>query len=262
MRRSVIAALLALVVAPVSVQAQVPGQDLATRRPWPRVSVTPFMGFRLGFDREIEQVIVTDGVFDGGEAFLISQNLVDEEAVTVPGIEVDLRVAGPISLVGSVVYDPGGRGILRVLTEQTSQVLAVESPESLLGKVGVGIWLREPNSELRIRYPNAQIFVGAAVRDANGLDFPPAGSPTGDDDISEDARSWGVNFGFKGETPIWRDRLVFQFGMEDYWTFWDDLVAERHIERVLTDAGETVRVDVESQSTHLFMLRAGVSLQF
>lgn len=261
MRRSFIVPLVALLALPAGTQAQQgprPGQQVGQHRPWPRVSITPFMGFRVGFDREIEEIVVTDSEFET-QAIVISESLVDEEGTTVPGLEVDFRVAGPISVVGSVVYDPGGTGILRVLTEEVSQILSVESPESLLGKVGVGIWLRESEPDLRLSRPNAQIFFGVAVREMDGLDTPGVDVADG---LDESSTSWGANFGFKGETPIWRDRLVFQFGVEDYWTFWDDELAERHIESTRGEFGDFVRASVESTSSHLFLIRAGVSLQF
>lgn len=241
--------LLALLFVPTGANAQ---QMATTTFGWPRLSVTPFIGFRVGYDRDHDEIVRGEG----GEVLVASRTESEVEGAPVFGVEIDGRVAGPLSIQAAIGFDPASDATVSSHATNGLQVYRAETASSWFGKAGVGIWLREPDPDSRLHRPTANIFAGVAARRIEPNDFANI-----EGDFEDPYTTWGANLGFKGETPIW-NRLVFQFAAEDYWTFWNDEKIARATEAVFLAEGTPVSVEVSQDASHLVVLRAGLSIRF
>lgn len=249
MRRSTtFLALLSVVCMPAAAEAQRVAKEFG----WPHFSVTPFVGFRVGYDHEYDEIVRSSD----GEVLVAARHEAEVEGGPVVGFEADARIAGPLSVQAAIGYDPAADARVASYSADGVQFGGIESPAGWFGKLGMGLWLTESFPDRRLHRPIANAFAGVAARRVSGTDYD------GVDGSFEDSYLvWGANFGFKGETPI-RDRLVFQFAAEDYWTFWNDQRVIDTTEALYRSTGTEVRANVSQDASHLVVLRAGVSFRF
>lgn len=249
MRRSVLAlaGLLALPAAAAAQDPLPPGQ-----LPGARFAVTPFIGLRVPYA--------------AGDAYLFTpengQFIIDEQRGGGPvvGAEVEARLRGPVSLLGSVGYTDAGSTDITLISGEDGTRLPYRSdnPSMWIGKLAVAYRLPEPRPDNRRFRPAGYVMAGPALVRTDRRDDDFLGG-----DLSGASNHWGVNLGVHTATQLGSPRLALHFGIEDYVTFWDtDRLAAEEAAAYGVLFGEGTLVDMDYSSSNLVMLRAGVSFRF
>lgn len=244
-RAFVLAGLLALPVSAAAQEDVVPPGQTGRQLPRSTFALTPFVGVRVPFSTGDEFL------FRQGET--VSQIRVTQEhgGSFGAGLEGEYRFFGPWSLVGSVMYTPGGNDVARVREEGVEdESLSRDGPDVLLSKLGVSFRLPEPNPDQRRFHPAGFIVVAPALVRLS----PEGGNAT---------NHWGVNVGLQATAPVGRSRrLAFQLGIDDYVTFWDtDALAESDEAAWSAYYEEPVRIDYDYSASNLLVIRLGASFR-
>lgn len=249
MRFSVLA-LAGLLALPAAAAAQEPvpyGQ-----LPSARFAVTPFVGLRVPYSSGSAYLFTPDG----------GQMVIDEERGGGPvvGAEVEARVRGPVSLLGSVGFsDAGSTDITLISTENGARTpLRSDNPATWLARLAVAYRLPEPRPDHRRFRPAGYVLAGPALVRTDFHDDDALGA-----DLSGASNHWALNLGVHAATTLGSPRLALHFGLEDYLTFWDtDRVAARDAAAYGFLFGGGTVVDVDYSASNLVMLRAGLSFRF
>jgi hypothetical protein len=245
-RRVVKGALVAAFLLPAAAGAQyVPDSDDG----WgPRLRVAPFGAIAFGVTR-IEDTYVVPAT---GEPYF-SEHEVALSGGPAFGAVVDYRFSGRFSVHG------GAALAFRSETDhfvehEPATTWEQEGSRVLLAKLGLGVHLREPVSELQIRQLTASAFVAPAfLRDMPRTDIVFNGESLGA------SNAFGVNFGFDGELPL-TSEITVQFGLEDYLVWWDEDRLARWADAFWTGAlQEPATTEVSTGPTNNFLARLGVS---
>lgn len=242
MRRLIAAAVL-LLAAPLAADAQSAEPELR-----PRVRVSPYFGFRIGYGESGTMTLTTP---DTATAAVFETN---SDGAAAAGLEADVRVWGPWSVVAGIAFAGADLVELRTGFDNGESVTLMNAPRLGFAKLGVALRLREPEPDFRLHRPTASIFVAPAMVWVD----PPNQDLPGELDDAYD--QWAVNFGFKGDAPLWSRNVLLHIGAEDYFTFWrSDRPADR-TEQLSGDPDLRVRMDFDP--SHVIVLRAGLSFSF
>ncbi|HEX2190585.1 MAG TPA: hypothetical protein VHG51_16875 [Longimicrobiaceae bacterium] len=248
MRTSVLAlaGLLALPAAAAAQEPVPPGQ-----LPSARFAVTPFVGLRVPYN--------------SGDAYLYTpegaQYIVQEErgGGAVVGAEVQARVRGPVSLLGSVGYTDSGSTAIALVSGDNGSVipLRMDNPATWLGRVAVAYRLPEPSRDNRRFRPAGYVLAGPAMVRMDHHDDDALGA-----DLSGASSHWALNLGVHAATTLGSPRLALHFGLEDYLTFWDtERLAAREAAAYGFLFGPGTEVDIDYSASNLVLLRAGISFR-
>jgi hypothetical protein len=103
---------------------------------------------------------------------------------------------------------------------------------------------------------DASVFVAPAlIRDA-GRDAPSAPASA-----SNTVSHHGLNVGAEGELPLASRHVAFTIGLEDWMIFWKDHDNLKRVAAYLEQPGTHV-IAAEANSTHLWLVRAGLTFRF
>lgn len=247
-RRVLQGALVAALLLPAAAGAQ--SVPLQYDSEWgPRLRVAPFAAWAFRLTRT-EDTFVTPA--DGSEPYFESHEV---ELGGGPGVGLiaDYRVAGRFSVHGGAALVVRG-DTRHFVTRQPDIFWTQEGSNVLVAKLGLGMHLSEPVSELQRRRLSASVFVAPTfMRDMPREDIVFNGETLGA------SNAFGVNFGFDGEMPL-TPKLALQFGIEDYLVWWDDEELERWADAFWTGTlGEAATTDVSAEPSNNFLVRLGLS---
>lgn len=242
-------ALTGLLVLPSLAAAQAPLPN-PYQLPASRFTFTPFVGAQVPYGT-------------GSLMFVTGSSVVwdvQEQRAGGPlmGAEVEARVRGPVSVLGSLAYaNSGDTEVTLASREGEVQQWRVDGPETWMGRVALAYRLPEPDPDRRRFHPAGFLVAGPAVV---RLDYD------GDDvlaGLSDASTHWGLNLGFHAATLLGSPRLALHFGLEDFLTFWDTGSLARRDQVLLGAIVEDPGV-VRYGYTHsnIVTLRAGLSLRF
>ncbi len=244
-RRVMMGALVAALLLPAAAGAQsVPTSSDG----WgPRLRLAPYGAWAVALTRS-EDTFVTPAT---GAPYFETH---DVQLGDGPGFGViaDYRVAGRFSWHGgaALVF----RGDTRhYVDQQPTTYWEQDGSNVLLVKLGLGIHLREPVSELQRRQLSASVFVAPTfLRDMPRTEIAFNGETLGA------SNAFGVNFGFDGEMPL-TPALAVQFGLEDYLVWWDDDALARWADAFWTGPlGELATTEVSTGPSHNVLVRLGL----
>lgn len=235
-----LAGLLALPAAAAAQDPVPPGQ-----LPPARVAVTPFVGLRVPYSTGDAYLFLSDG-----SVYHVAEQ---RGGGALAGAEVEARLRGPLSVLGSLAFGTSGDHEIRLTGSggETADYLD-DAPETWMGKLALAYRLPEPRPDNRRFKPAGYLLVGPSWVRTSWAD--------GDFDA---ANHFGVNFGVHTAATLGTPRLALHLGIEDYLTFWDiDRLAERNAVLYGREFDDEVGVDIDYDSSHLVMLRAGLSFRF
>jgi hypothetical protein len=254
MTRSALA-LLGLLALPAALAAQdrplLSGEPALERLPEHRFALTPFIGVRLPSGGG-DFVVLTEG----GDQFRFEN---DRGGGTIVGLNADVRVAGPWSIVLGAAYSGAEQDEYTVSFpgDSTTDAFEIDGPAMWFAKAGVQVRLPDPIPDNRRFHPSAFITVAPSMvwLDHGDSDVEALGGTT---------RHFALNIGADATARFGRsESWAFTLGLEDFLTFWseDDLSA-REVAIAQIYSGEPVVVDFDSGSSNIFVLRFGVSYRF
>lgn len=245
MRLSVLA-LAGLLALPAAASAQdplPPGQ-----LPSARFSVTPFVGLRVPYTTGNAYLFTGDG-----RSFHIDE---DRGGGALVGAEVEARVRGPVSVLGSLAFSNSGDYNITLTETGAGEEIPLigDTPDMWIGKLAVAYRLPEPRPDNRRFRPAGFLSAGPALVRTRWSD-----SDLGDGSYNH----WGLNFGVHTATTLGSPRLALHFGIEDYLTFWDtERLSEHEAIQYSRYFQDEAAVDIDYSSSNLVMLRAGLSFRF
>ena len=241
MRRIILAAAAVLLTAP-ALMAQSTEPELR-----PKFRVTPWVGYRVGYSQQ-GVMAVTNGDTTTQAVFEF-----DSDGSAAGGLEADMRVWGPWSVIGGVAYAGADAVRLRTGFDNGESETVFVAPRLHFAKLGVAFRLREPEPDFRLHRPTASVFVAPALVRVDPPD-------QFGNSLDEPFDQWGLNFGFKGESPLWSRRVLLHIGAEDYFTFWSEDVPARRFDAEFDDPD--IRTVFDYDPSHVLMLRVGLSFSF
>ncbi len=249
-----------LVLLPLFVPAVARAQTPFELLPRSRVAITPLLGYRIPFTRSG----VCSGMIRNGPVELDVEETVEEkrDGGAAVGGEVELRVVGPLSLVGSVAYSrpPSARSSVDGGQEPEFEPLLCpgQRPQIWLAKAGLLFRLPDPAPDRR-RYRPAGFLVAApaVVRESFREEALTADGGAGSVD------HYALNLGALVVWPLGSRHFALSFGIEDYITFWNSQALEdRFVGIAAREPGQSAAVDFAFDQSHILLLRAGASLRF
>jgi hypothetical protein len=232
--------------------APLAAQDLTTPAP-ARLSITPFVGVRTPF---ISKGSVT--LESGGQrsTAYFGQTPPEQSGGLTAGAEVELRLAGPLSVLGAASYSRVG-----VPFDYDGRSDDVGEASLWLAKASLAVRLPEPRADARRFRPSAVLSAGPAVvrEDPREVSGAPEGAAYRE--LTKPINHRALNLAAKATTPL-SPRLGVQLGFENFITFWNDAERDRRLERIFRDeVGVPVLVRYRSDVSHIFLLSAGLSLR-
>lgn len=207
-----------------------------------RVSITAFSGVRVPYGTGYVTLVDPDGtpLFSvterrGGNALL--------------GLDAEVRVAGPIHVLIGGIYSR--TGISEFYREReagfrdTADFRVRFDDETLFARLGASARFGTPlqAGEAR-RGPATDLFAAAGLVRQLNTSHP------------------AVNAGFKGAFPVGRDGLEFVVGLEDFLVFWNQDALAPVFSDLLRPADDPVGVQILYDTSHVLLLRAGLTLRF
>lgn len=219
--------------------------------PTARFAVTPFVGVQVPYATGDQYLVGSTG----------AQWVVSEQRAGGPlgGVEVEARVMGPLSVLGSVAYANTGDSDVRVRSLEGDTVSGrISGPETWLARLAVGYRLPEPDPDVRRFHPAGFLVAGPALVRVDYADE--RGVPA---EWTRASNHWGLNLGFHAATTLGSPRLALHFGLEDFLTFWDtDRFAARDAAIYQVAVEEPVTVRYDYSASNILTLRAGLSFRF
>jgi hypothetical protein len=243
-------------LAAVAVAVLFPGAALAQNPPlmespsWgPRFQVTPFLGFAPIVSR-LERWSVTG---PGGTA---AQNYeIDLGTGMAGGLSVEVNLIDRFALIGSGLFITRGRTTETAQDEGGVQ-FQHEGSNFIIAKGALAIRLQEQTSELQVHQLSGTVFVGPAyIREM------PKNDVLADAVLLQPLSHYGLNFGVDAVIPTPYSRLGLQLGAEDYVVWWNAAELARRNDAVFANNGYQTTSRLETDPSHHFVLRAGLSLQ-
>lgn len=237
--------ILAALTLPVSASAQNVVRSGPDTRP--RVSISPFVAYLTPFSR------VEEWGFDTGDASVHTDADVDVGGGPAAGLSVEVRIVGPLGVVGAGAW--GKRGDTHVSVQQGADSFRLDGAEILLGRLGLSLRLRQDPPDIVAHRVGAKFFAGGVV--LREVPRPELGSP----DFQEEATHYGASIGLGIDVPISGNRISLQVAAEDNFMFWNESALARvpyeYFERPGTSRDQTT---VIARRSHTFLLRAGLSI--
>jgi hypothetical protein len=246
MHRAVFAGLALLAAVPAAAVAQ--SMPVAEPSLWgDRIRITPFVGQAGTVSRTEYWTVLVD------DAGLSSRFDVDLGAGPAAGASVEIRAVQRFALLLAGTYVSRGRTTEFSLAD--GDFIQHNGSNFLMAKAAVAMRLREGVSEMQLRRLTATIFAGPAyIREMPKDDF--AKDPV----LLGGLNAWAVNFGFDAEVPM-GNLLAFQFGIEDYYTWWNaDEIARRNDIAFRNDGFNTVSF-LEIDPSHMILFRIGLTVR-
>ena len=254
MTRSALA-LLGLLALPAALAAQdrplLSNEPAPERLPEHRFALTPFIGVRVPSGGG-DLVVFTEG----GDQFRFEN---DRGGSVIVGLNADVRVAGPWSLVLGGAYSGAEQDEYTVTFADDSDPTAfeIDGPAMWFAKAGVQVRLPDPIPDNRRFHPSAFVTVAPSMV---WLDY-------GDSDVDAlggTSRHFALNIGADATARFGRsESWAFTLGVEDFIAFWnEDNLRDREVAIAQVFAGEPVVVDFDSSFSNIFVLRFGVSYRF
>jgi hypothetical protein len=237
-----------IILAVLTLPAPATAQQVVQRGPdtRPRVSISPFVAYFTPFSR------VEEWGFDTGDATVHTDAVTDMGGGPAAGLSVEVRVAGPLGVVGAGAW--GQRGDTHVSVQQGADSFRLDGAEYLLGRLGLSLRLRQDPPDIVAHRVGAKIFGGGVV--LRERPRPELGSP----DFQEEATHYGASVGLGVDVPISGNRISLQVAAEDNFMFWNEAALARvpyeYFDRPGTSRDQTT---VIARRSHTFLLRAGLS---
>lgn len=248
MNRAVTSAIVAIATLPAFgfAQSLMPDVD---RLAWgPRVRITPFVGQAPAASR-LERWTVS-----GPGGTIVTNFNVELADGPVAGLAVEVLAIDRFAFMGS--FAMVSRGRTTEYSTAASEFYEHEGSNFLLAKGAVAVRLREEVSELQVRSLTATVFAGPAyIREM------PKDDPFADPVLLDGMTHWAVNFGANAELPLGWNSLAIQFGVEDYYTWWNNTEFGRRNDAIFAANGFSTSSIVESDPSHMWLFRAGLSFR-
>jgi hypothetical protein len=248
MRRLTLSAVAAAVLFPGAVLAQNP--SVLEAPAWgPRLQFTTFVGFAPAVSR-FERWAVA------GPGGIATQNY-DVELGTglLAGASAEMGLVDRFALIGSAVFITRGR-TTEVAQDEGGTRFQHEGSNFIMAKGAIALRMRESISELQMHSLSGTIFVGPAfVREM------PKPDALADPVLLRALNYYGLNFGVDGTISLPFSGLSFQMGIEDYLLWWDAVEIARRNDQVFANNGYQTTSRVETDPSHNFILRAGLSFR-
>ena len=216
----------------------------------PVFRITPFVG-------------ISPGINQKGEATAFSNNNVTGHAYRVEysssipiGIAVEARAWNQFTVVAEGVWAHRGDG--RLIDFEDEVVYNTAGTNFWMGKIGLGMRLREGRSDMQLRRLNASIFIAPALVHDDPVDniTTPAAS---NDNINQ----FALNLGADAELPLSDTRLAFNIALEDWIIYWDETKYAARVGGYFQQLNSTIdAVALDADKTHFWVLRAGLSYRF
>lgn len=219
----------------------------------PQFRVAPFIG-------------VSPGITQKGFAYVAAPNDVN---ISVHPYEIEHSSSVPIGVIGEArLWNRFGvaagvawakRDDVTFIDREAEEFNNFDGMTMWLVKANAVMRLRERVPDLQLRRLNASIFIGPAfIWDVpKETVFNPLSS-------SDAVSHWGMNIGAEGEMPLGNPRLSFVLGLEDYMIYWDNdsyrSRVETYVQQLPGHGG--VAVEIDTDKTHLWTLRLGLSYSF
>jgi hypothetical protein len=224
--------------------------------PYARVTVTPLIAYRFPYVTRVEGTVYTATEVEFAE-FRERRG-----GGTVLGGELEVRIVGPLSVVGGVGFAEPADNL--VSTDGGPEDRFV-GPEVWYYSAGLSLRLPEPTPDYR-RFPLvASLSVAPAlVREV------PQRSPLPPDHPQFVPSPWSaishraVNVGFKSTLLLGTRHLALQFGLNDFITFWNDTELERQLEEAYRQPPLFLNViaDYNQGVSHVLQGHVGISFRY
>jgi hypothetical protein len=247
MRRVVLVAVALASGTPTAGVAQLTPPDQAV---WgPRFRITPFVGQAPRVSRNERWTVVTQS------APANSDFDVDLGMGLAAGAVLEIRAVERFSIVASGAYI--SRGATREYSANGGGLFEHPGSTFFVGKVGLGIRLREPVSEMQFRRLSASIFGGPAYI----VEMPKA-DPLARPVFLGRINHVGANFGLETELPLAGRFVALEAAIEDYIVWWNDAESARRADIAAAEDGFLTTTIIETDPSHMVVLRAGLVLRF
>ena len=238
--------LLSVVIALVSLPGLITAQDFERTGALARVTVSPWLGYRVGYS-QAGSVLTTRN-----DTTRLESMDFEPEGALAAGFDAGVRVGGLWSVLGGFAYTAPSDVFLTVNSDNGEEFFVGSHNAMYMAKLGVALDLREQEPDFRLHRPTAALFLMPALVFFDPVDEGLAG------DLDDRYSQLAVNFGFKGETPIWQPNLLFQIGAEDYFTFWNE---DRPARRAVA-GDDQLTAEFDFDPSHILLLRVGLTYQF
>ncbi|MEX1182623.1 MAG: hypothetical protein WEF86_05270 [Gemmatimonadota bacterium] len=241
-RRVLTAALAAMLIFPAAAAAQLSLQDDTG---WmSNLRVTPFIGYLTSFERT-EEWFHTGGT----EADRVRVQT-DIAGGTTFGLEGEYPLRGRFGAAAAAAFASRDRSFVVL---HTGEMAELDGNNVFLLRAGGVMHLREDDTELVKRRLGASVFAGGVVMHERPHD------ELGTADLLDSATHFGVNFGVAGELPFGNDRFAVNAAIEDNIMWWSDGPSTNLAASYFDD--EPATATIESDLTHAWLVRAGVSIR-
>lgn len=207
-----------------------------------RFAVTVFTGARVPYNTGF----VTLSDLDGETLFSVSEQ---RGGAPLIGADAELRLAGPLHLLVGGIFTRTGISdffVDRSPGFRDSTELSVRfSDETLFARAGLSARFQAaPRAGESRPGPATDLFAAGGVVRRLETDHP------------------AVNVGFRGAFPLARPGVEVVVGVEDFFVFWDNDALVPVMADVLRPTEDPVRLDFLYDTSHVVLLRAGLSLRF
>lgn len=244
MKRGVFA-VLALLAAPVPAAAQglMTGQS-----PWgPRFRFTPFVGMAPTVSRAERWVVAYDGDFSAGNYD------VKLGAGPLAGASLEVRLIDRFALIGSGYFVK--RSETREYSQALQEYIVTEGSDFLVARAALAIRMRENVAQLQKRSVTASVFAGPAyVREMPSAELGPI--------LGQYLDHWAASFGVDADVPLGGGAVALQFGLEDFYTFWNTTAIASRNDAFFADSGFATQSSLETDASNMVLFRVGLSFRF
>jgi hypothetical protein len=249
MQRRVLAAAIALICAnSVAVNAQqMPLQDDPVTMYGSHIRLMPYVGYMPAVTRH-ETWIHNDGTTN--TRVLADYKIAAGNAV---GVTAEMPMHGSFNYVAGVMY--ASRGESSFAFPSSGEEFGINGSRYLMARAGLSMTLHEKESELTSKRMGASLFATPFYM----REMPRSESGFADADVFKASNHFGVTIGVNGELPFAQDRMSFQAGIEDNATWWSSKALSRLPDAFFNDPNTGATSNVETNVSHLWMLRAGLT---
>jgi hypothetical protein len=216
----------------------------------PRVRISPWIGWLPAVTRT-EEWVNSDG--GGANTFVDIDYTLDDGYAA--GFNVEVRVHGPWNVFGGAIF--ATRGDSEFAMRDSADAFEINGSRFLALRAGASYVLNQRDSELALRRLSGSVHVAPFYMH----EMPRAEVGFDDSAVFQDADHFGLSIGATGELPFATDRLALQLGVDDFITFWNDDALARLPAAFFDDAGTGAVSRVESDVSHQWVVRAGISVR-
>jgi hypothetical protein len=214
----------------------------------PRIRITPFVGQAPRVSRNERWTVMA-------QAAPANSNFdVDLGMGLAAGATLEVRAIERFSFVASGLYI--SRGTTREHSASGGGLFEHPGSTFFIGKVGLGMRLREPVSEMQFRRLSASIFFGPAY-----IIEMPKSDPLARPVFLDRIHHYGMNVGLETEMPL-AGRVALEAAVEDYIVWWNDAESARRVDIAAAEDGFLTTTIIETDPSHMVVLRAGLVFRF